>query len=75
MKRSTKLISLLLAVLMIAALLPTAALADDADTQSIGDTVGSVVDTVNGIKPPHLSGLLLPDEQAACKRRSGHTHK
>ena len=35
MKRSTKLISLLLAVLMIAALLPTAALADDADTQSI----------------------------------------
>ena len=50
MKRSTKLISLLLAVLMIAALLPTAALADDADTQSIGDTVGSVVDTVNGIK-------------------------
>ena len=52
MKRSTKLISLLLAVLMIAALLPTAALADDADTQSIGDTVGSVVDTVNGIKLP-----------------------
>ncbi len=52
MKRSTKLISLLLAVLMIAALLPTAALADDADTQSIGDTVGSVIDTVNGIKLP-----------------------
>ena len=52
MKRSTKLVSLLLAVLMIAALLPTAALADDADTQSIGDTVGSVVDTVNGIKLP-----------------------
>ena len=52
MKRSTKLISLLLAVLMIAALLPTAALADDADTQSIGDTVGSVIDTVNGIQIP-----------------------
>lgn len=52
MKKSTKLISLLLAVMMIAALLPTAALADDADSTSIGDTIGSVIDTVNGIKIP-----------------------
>ena len=52
MKKSTKLISLLLAVMMIAALLPTAALADNAETQSIGDTVGSVIDTVNGIQIP-----------------------
>lgn len=60
MKRSTKLISLLLAVLMIAALLPTAALADDADTQSIGDTVGSVIDTVNGIQIPILTWFTAP---------------
>ena len=50
MKKSTKLISLLLAVMMIAALLPTAAL--DVDTQSIGDTIGGVIDTVDGIQIP-----------------------
>lgn len=52
MKKSTKLISLLLAVMMIAALLPTAALADDVDTQSIDDTIGGVIDTVGGIQIP-----------------------
>lgn len=52
MKKSTKLISLLLAVMMIAALLPTAALADNAEPASVGDTIGGVVDTVKGIKIP-----------------------
>ena len=52
MKKSTKLISLLLAVMMIAALLPTAALADDVDATSVSDTIGDVVDTVNGIQIP-----------------------
>ena len=59
MKKSTKFISLLLAVMMIAALLPTAALADDVDATSVSDTIGDVVDTVNGpalqiIHGPHL---------------------
>ncbi len=52
MKKSTKLISLLLAVLMIAALLPTAALADDVETASITDSLGDVVGKINGIKIP-----------------------
>ncbi len=52
MKKSTKLISLLLAVMMIAALLPTAALADDVDTASVSDTIGSVIETVGGIEIP-----------------------
>lgn len=51
MKKSTKLISLLMAVMMVVALLPTMALADDdVDANDIGDTVGGVVDSVNGIK-------------------------
>ena len=37
---------------MIAALLPTAALADNAEPASVGDTIGGVVDTVKGIKIP-----------------------
>lgn len=53
MKKSTKLISLLLAVMMIAALLPTAALADDnVQEASLTDTMGDIVDFVNGIKIP-----------------------
>lgn len=52
MKKSTKFISLLLAVMMIAALLPTAALADDVDAASVSDTSGDVVDTLNGIPVP-----------------------
>ena len=52
MKKSTKLISLLLAVLMIAALLPTAALADDVETASLTDSLGDVVGKINGIKIP-----------------------
>lgn len=51
MKKSTKLISLLMAVMMVVALLPTMALADDdVDANDIGDTVGGVVESVNGIK-------------------------
>ncbi len=38
--------------MMIAALLPTAALADDVDTASVSDTIGSVIETVGGIKIP-----------------------
>lgn len=52
MKKSTKLISLLMAVMMVVALLPTMALADDVDANDIGDTVGGVVDSVNGIEIP-----------------------
>lgn len=53
MKKSTKLISLLMAVMMVVALLPTTALADDdVDANDIGDTVGGVVDSVNGIEIP-----------------------
>ena len=52
MKKSTKLISLLMAVMMVVALLPTMALADDVDANDIGDTVGGVVDIVNGIEIP-----------------------
>lgn len=53
MKKSTKLISLLLAVMMVVALMPTIALADDdVATTDLGDTVGGVVDTVNGIQIP-----------------------
>ena len=49
MKKSTKLISLLLAVMMVAALLPTMALADDVETADVSDTVGGVLDSVNGV--------------------------
>lgn len=52
MKKSTKLISLLMAVMMVVALLPTMALADDVDANDIGDTVGGVVYSVNGIEIP-----------------------
>lgn len=52
MKKSTKLISLLMAVMMVVALLPTMALADDVDANDIGDTVGGVVESVNGIEIP-----------------------
>ena len=53
MKKSTKLISLLMAVMMVVALLPTMALADDdVDANDIGATVGGVVESVNGIEIP-----------------------
>ncbi len=52
MKKSTKFISLLLAVMMLAALLPTAALADSTETASLSDTLGGVVEKVNGIELP-----------------------
>ena len=53
MKKSAKLISLLMAVMMVVALLPTMALADDdVDANDIGDTVGGVVESVNGIEIP-----------------------
>ncbi len=52
MKKSTKLISLLMAVMMVVALLPTMALADDVETADAGDTVGGLVDSVNGIDIP-----------------------
>ena len=52
MKKSTKFISLLLAVMMLAALLPTAALADNTETASLTDSLGGIVDTVNGIELP-----------------------
>lgn len=58
MKKSTKLISLILAVMMVAALLPAMALADDAapeagiDADAIIDGIGGVVDSVNGIQIP-----------------------
>lgn len=58
MKKSTKLISLLLAVMMVVALLPAAALADEADSSeasaasSLTDVIGEVVDLINGVKIP-----------------------
>lgn len=53
MKKSTKLISLLLAVMMVVALMPTMALADeDTAENSVSDIIGSVVDVINGIEIP-----------------------
>lgn len=53
MKKTTKLISLLLAVMMVVALMPTMALADeDINEESLTDVVGEVIDFVNGIEIP-----------------------
>ena len=51
MKMSKKLISLLLAVLMVVTLLPTLALADDDDAAAVSET-GEVLETVNGFQFP-----------------------
>ena len=50
MKKSTKIISLLLAVMMIVALMPTMAFAEDANSSD--DVMGKVIDVVNGIQIP-----------------------
>lgn len=53
MKKSAKLISLLLAVMMVVALMPTMALADeDVAENSVSDIIGSVVNVINGIEIP-----------------------
>ena len=51
MKMSKKLISLLLAVLMVVTLLPTLALADDDDAAAVSET-GQVLETVSGFQFP-----------------------
>lgn len=51
MKMSKKLISLLLAVLMVVTLLPTLALADDDDVAAVSET-GQVLETVSGFQFP-----------------------
>ncbi len=51
MKMSKKLISLLLAVLMVVTLLPTLALADDDDAATVSET-GQVLETVSGFQFP-----------------------
>ena len=50
MKKSTKIISLLLAVMMVVALMPTMAFAEDANSSD--DVMGKVIDVVNGIQIP-----------------------
>lgn len=52
MKKSTKIISLLMAVMMVVALMPTMALADEAQAEASDDIMGTVVDVVNGIQIP-----------------------
>ena len=52
MKKSTKLISLLLAVLMVVTLLPTMALADGAEASDDDSIIGDVIDVINGIQIP-----------------------
>ena len=50
MKKSTKIISLLLAVMMVVALMPTMALADDSNSDD--DVMGKVIDVINGVQIP-----------------------
>ncbi len=50
MKKSTKIISLLLAVMMIVALLPTMAFAEESDKSDIA--IGEVIDMISGIQIP-----------------------
>lgn len=52
MKKSTKIISLLMAVMMVVALMPTMALADEAQAEASDDIMGAVVDVINGIQIP-----------------------
>lgn len=52
MKKSTKIISLLMAVMMVVALMPTMALADEAQAEASDDIMGTVVDVINGIQIP-----------------------
>mgnify|MGYP000806159681 CR=1 FL=1 len=50
MKKSTKIISLLLAVMMVVALMPTMAFAEESDKSD--NVMGSVIDVINGIQIP-----------------------
>ena len=61
MKRSTKLISLLLAVLMIAALLPTAALADDADDFSLTNRERELRNRVSAVAIADRAAVNIED--------------
>lgn len=50
MKKSTKIISLLLAVMMVVALMPTMAFAEESEKSD--DIMGKVIDVINGIQIP-----------------------